>query len=276
MKSYHVLVTTLGLLLAAPHLAAAQATPGRPAPGKQPAPRDARAQAVADLVAANRILADRGVFDGYGHVSVRDPSRPDRFLLARSTAPELVTAADVLTHDLEGNAEAPPDTRLYSERFIHAEIYRANPQVQAVVHCHAPSLIPFGVTGVRLRPLYHMSSFLAAGVPVFDIRVAARGATDMLVRTPELGRALAKSLGQHPVALMRGHGAVIVGRDIKQVVFRSVYTELNAQLQAQALALGKKVVYLDAEEAKKAEEANDTTLSRPWELWLRHLKDKAK
>jgi ribulose-5-phosphate 4-epimerase/fuculose-1-phosphate aldolase len=264
MRSQLFIAATVGLILATARVAAGQAGPSR---GRS----DGRAKAVADLVAANHILADRGVFDGYGHVSVRDPTHPNRFLLARSMAPELVTATDVLEHDFEGNAVAPPETKLYNERFIHAEIYRAHPEVNAIVHCHAPSLIPFGITGVPLRPVYHMSSFLGAGAPVFDIRSAARGSTDMLVRTPELGRALSRTLGSHPVVLMRGHGAVIVAGDVPQVVFRSVYTELNAQLQAQALALGKKVIYLDAEEAKKAEASNNGTIARPWELWLRHL-----
>jgi ribulose-5-phosphate 4-epimerase/fuculose-1-phosphate aldolase len=242
-----------------------------PAKASEP---DARAKAVAEVVAANHILADQGVVDGFGHVSVRDPNDPHHFLMARSMAPELVTAADVLVHDLDGNVAAPGNPKLYLERFIHAEIYRARPDVNAIVHCHSPSLIPFAATGVPLRPLYHMSSFLGAGVPVFDIRKAAGGSTDMLVRTPELGRALAQTLGTHPVALMRGHGAVVVGRDLPQAVFRSVYTELNAKLQGQALALGAKVIYLDAEEARKAEESNNGTLVRAWELWLRKVKDK--
>lgn len=229
-----------------------------------------------DLVAANHILADQGVVDGYGHVSIRDPLDPSKFLLARSTAPELVTTADVLVTDLDGNTTAPATTKLYLERFIHAEIYRARPDVMAIVHCHSPSLIPFAATGIALRPLYHMSAFLGAGVPVFDIHKAAGGPTDMLVRTSELGRALAKSLGAHPAVLMRGHGAVVVGKDIQQAVFRSVYTEMNAQLQGQAMALGQKVNYLDADEAKKAEESNNGTLSRPWELWLRKVKAKEK
>src|SRR5262249_18711676 len=148
------------------------------------------------------------------------------------------------------------------------------PDVKAIVHCHAPSLIPFGVTGVPLRPLYHMSAFLAGGVPVFDIRKAAGGATDMLIRTPALGRALAQVLGPHPVVLMRGHGAAIVGRDVQQAVYRAVYTELNARLEAQALALGKKVIYLEDDEARKVEETLDATLARPWELWLRRVKDR--
>ncbi len=201
-------------------------------------------------------------------MSVRDPEHPDRFLLSRSLAPEMVTAADILEHDLDGNVvEQRGGVTPFLERFIHAAIYRARPDVNAVVHCHSPSLIPFGVTAAPLRPLYHMSAFLAGGVPVFDIRTAA-GDSDMLVRSPELGHALAKTLGAHTVALMRGHGAVIVAADLPHAVFRSVYTELNARLQAQAMALGK-VKYLDDEEARKADATMGATVQRPWELWRR-------
>jgi ribulose-5-phosphate 4-epimerase/fuculose-1-phosphate aldolase len=244
------------------------AAPGAQAQDDGTLSTGARAKAIDDLVAANRILADQGVLDGYGHVSVRDPEHPDRFLLSRSLAPEMVTAADILEHDLDGNVVAQSSgVNPFLERFIHAAIYRARPDVNAVVHCHSPSLIPFGVTAVTLRPLYHMSAFLVGGAPVFDIRTAA-GDTDMLVRNAELGQALAKVLGPRAVALMRGHGAVVVAGDLPHVVFRSVYTELNARLQAQAMALGK-VKYLDDDEARKAEATMGGTVQRPWELWRR-------
>jgi ribulose-5-phosphate 4-epimerase/fuculose-1-phosphate aldolase len=203
----------------APTTASAQAQASKPAAAEDP-----HAKALADVVLANHILADQGVVDGFGHVSIRDPADPNKFLMARSMAPELVTPADVLEHDLDGNTTAPATTKLYLERFIHAEIYRARPDVMAIVHCHSPSLIPFAATGVALKPIYHMSSFLGSGVPVFEIHKAANGSTDMLVRNPELGRALAKSLGNHVAVLMRGHGAVIVGKDVQQAVFRAVYT----------------------------------------------------
>ncbi len=222
---------------------------------------------VDDLVAANRILADQGVVDGYGHVSVRHPADPQRYLMSRSIAPELVTAADVMEYDLDSTAVDPRGRTSYLERFIHGEIYRARPDVKAVVHNHSPSVIPFGVSTVPLRPLYHMSAFLVGGVPVFDIKRAAGGATDMLVRTPALGRALAQTLGERPVALMRGHGAVVVGDSLPRAVFRSVYTEMNARLQAQAMALGGPVTYLDDEEARRAEASVGGTTVRPWELW---------
>jgi ribulose-5-phosphate 4-epimerase/fuculose-1-phosphate aldolase len=222
-----------------------------------------------DLVAANRILADQGVVDGYGHVSVRHPADPQRYLMSRSIAPELVTAADVMEYDLDSTAVDPRGRTSYLERFIHGEIYRARPDVKAVVHNHSPSVIPFGVSTVPLRPLYHMSAFLVGGVPVFDIKRAAGEATDMLVRTPALGRALAQTLGDRPVALMRGHGAVVVGDSLPRAVFRSVYTEMNARLQAQAMALGGPVTYLDDEEARRAEASVGGTTVRPWELWKR-------
>ena len=177
---------------------------------------------IEDLVAANRILADQGVVDGYGHVSARHNLDPNRYLLARSIAPELVTAEDILEFDLDSVPVDPRGRKLYLERFIHGEIYKARPDVNSVVHHHSPAVIPFGVTNVRLRPIYHMAAFVGLGVPVFEIREAG-GMTDMLVSTPELGRALARTLGDKPAALMRGHGAVVVGDSVPVAVARSVY-----------------------------------------------------
>ncbi len=253
-----------------------QPTPpgGQPPPEPAAAAREqARAKAIDDLVAANHILAELGVLDAYGHVSIRVPGDPKHFLLARSIAPELVTATDLLEHDLQGNAVAPPGTALFGERFIHAAVYAARPDVQAVVHNHALALIPFGVTGVPLRPVFHMSGFLGAGVPVFDIRAAGEQ-TDMLVKTLPLGQALAKALGQNNIALMRGHGAVVVGPDMPRTVFRSVYSEQNARLQTQAMQLSQKVTYLDPEEATRAQASMEATAARPWELWRKKVQGK--
>jgi HCOMODA/2-hydroxy-3-carboxy-muconic semialdehyde decarboxylase len=223
-----------------------------------------------DLVAANRILSDQGVVDGLGHVSARHPEEPRRFLLARSMAPGLVTADDILEFDLDGAALDPRGRPLYVERFIHSEIYKAHPEVNAVVHSHSPSVIPFGVTKVPLRPIYHMSSFLGAGIPVFEIREAGGPATDMLIRSPELGAALAQKIGTAAVVLMRGHGDVVIGSSVNQVVFRAIYTEVNARLQAEALRLGGgEVEFLNDEEAAKASQTNDAVLNRPWDLWKR-------
>jgi ribulose-5-phosphate 4-epimerase/fuculose-1-phosphate aldolase len=224
---------------------------------------------IEELVAANRILADQGVVDGYGHVSVRHPTDRQRYLLARSIAPELVTAADVMEYDLDSTALDARGRTSYLERFIHGEIYRARPDVQAVVHNHSSSVIPFGVTTAPLRPLYHMSAFLGGGVPVFDIKTASGQATDILVRTPALGRALAQALGGRPVVLMRGHGCTVVADSLPLAVFRSVYTAMNARLQAQAMALGGPITYLDDEEARLAEASVGATVARPWELWKR-------
>ena len=165
---------------------------------------------VADLVAANRVLAREGVLDGWGHVSVRHNLDPDRYLLSRSLAPELVSAGDILEFDLDNNAVNDRGRNLYSERFLHGEIYKARPDVLAICHCHAPPVIPFGVIDVPLKPMYHRAAFIALGVPVFEIRDAAGPATDMLIRTPALGAALAKSLGGAAVALLRGQGNVVV------------------------------------------------------------------
>ena len=225
---------------------------------------------VDDLVVANHILYAEGVVDGFGHISARHPGRPDRFLLARSMAPALVTAADIMEFDLDGNAAGGDARRPYLERFIHGAIYKARVDVHAVVHSHSPSVIPFGVTGGSLRPLYHMSGFLGGGTPIFEIRDAG-GMTDMLIRDNALGDALGRTLGPSAVALMRGHGSVAVGVSIKQVVYRAIYTEMNARLQMEAARLGA-IEFLAPEEARLAAVMNDTVLERPWELWKRKVK----
>jgi ribulose-5-phosphate 4-epimerase/fuculose-1-phosphate aldolase len=225
-------------------------------------------QLIEDLVAANRILADQGVLDGWGHVSVRHPRDPNRYLLSRSRAPELISAEDIMEFDLDSNPVDGRGRPLYTERFIHGEIYKARPDVVAIVHTHAPALIPFGISKVPLKPVYHRSAFIAAGVPVFEIRERA-GMTDMLIRDQAFGRALADALGNHPAALMRGHGAVVVGPSLQRVVGRSIFLPLNATLQMQAAALGGPITYLDPEEARKIEEREGYGLARAWEAWKR-------
>jgi HCOMODA/2-hydroxy-3-carboxy-muconic semialdehyde decarboxylase len=227
----------------------------------------ANPQLIEDLVAANHILADHGILDGYGHVSARHDQDPNRYLLSRSLAPALVTADDIMEYDLNSNPVNAQGRTLYVERFIHGEIYQARPDVQAVVHNHSPAVIPFGVSTAPLRPLYHMAAFLWEGVPVFEIRDVA-GMTDMLVRSPALGRALAQTLGSKAAALMRGHGAVVVSASLSGVVGRSIYLQLNAHLQAQAIALGEPVTYLDPEEGRRADLGG---YQRAWELWKREV-----
>lgn len=221
---------------------------------------------IEDLVAANRVLAELGILDGFGHVSVRHDKDPNRYLMSRSMAPALVRAEDILEYDLDGVAVDVRGRALFLERFIHGEIYKARPDVGAIVHSHSPSVIPFGVSRTRLQPVYHMSSFLGLDVPVFEIRDVAGSGSDMLVRTPAIGAALAKVLGVRTVVLMRGHGSVAVGSSLPQVVFRAYYTEMNARLQAEAIRLGT-VTYLSAEEAAASTKTNDALVSRPWELW---------
>ncbi|MDB5071370.1 MAG: aldolase [Candidatus Eremiobacteraeota bacterium] len=221
-----------------------------------------------DLVLANRILYRLGVVDGFGHVSVRHERDPERFLLARNMAPALVTAEDVMTFALDGTALGDPRAP-YLERFIHGSIYRARPDVGAVVHSHSASVIPFGVvSGVTMRPLFHMASFLRGAVPVFEIRDAAGEDNDMLIRDGALGDALARSLGDGPVVLMRGHGSTAVGRDVREAVFRAFYTEANARVQADALRLGAPT-FLSDREALRSSESNAGQIARAWDLWSR-------
>jgi HCOMODA/2-hydroxy-3-carboxy-muconic semialdehyde decarboxylase len=223
---------------------------------------------IEDLVAAYRILAQHEVLDGFGHVSSRHNRSANRFLMSRSLAPELVTAGDLIEFDLDGNAVDARGRAPYSERFIHAEIYRARADVKSVVHAHTPSLIPYGVTSVPLRPVFHMASFIGDGVPVFDIRKTF-GMTDMLVSDAAKGRALAQTLGAKTCVLMRGHGVAVVGPSVPIAVGRSIYLDLNARTQTQAMAIGAgKVTYLDPQEAQKIMEAGENRgYERAWELW---------
>jgi HCOMODA/2-hydroxy-3-carboxy-muconic semialdehyde decarboxylase len=225
---------------------------------------------VAELVVANRILFAHGVVDAFGHVSARHDKRPDRFLLARNMAPALVTPADLLEFDLDGNPISPGDRSVYLERFIHAEAYRARADVMAVVHSHSPAVVPFGVaSGVPLRAIWHMSAFIGEGAPVFEIRSAAGNGSDLLIRDGALGAALASSLGSHCVVLMRGHGATVVGASVREAVFRAVYTEINAKLQLEALRFGS-ITYLTPEESVAAARSVGGQINRAWDLWRAH------
>lgn len=270
-------------------------------------PRSARAQtsdpalnaAILDVVVANRILYDQGVLDGYGHVSLRHPTNPNLFLLSRSRAPAIVTTADVYLHDFNGNAYVPatgaPATGVttYLERFIHAEIYRVRPDVNAVVHAHAESVLPFANTGIPLKPMFHMAGFLGGEVPVFEIRDFVSTPTDILISSSYLGARLASVLGPNDVSLQRGHGYVAVGKGIKEAVFRAYYTQINAGLQSAAINLAAsgnalagrrgfhhqpdyEVNYLTPQEAATAEVSIDGTITRPWDLWKARIIDDVK
>ncbi len=232
----------------------------------EPAPA-ADSNLLDDLVAANRILFDQGVVDAFGHVSVRHDKRPDRYLLARNMAPAQVTRDDIIEFDLESTPVSGAGRAMYLERFIHGEIYRARPDVMAVVHSHSPTVVPFSIVpSVTLRPVCHMSGFLGEGAPNFEIRDVAGTATDLLIRSRELGAALAQSLGSGLIVLMRGHGSTVVGESLQHAVYRAVYTEINARLQAEAMRLGP-VIYLTPEEAATSLKNVETQIRRPWDLW---------
>jgi HCOMODA/2-hydroxy-3-carboxy-muconic semialdehyde decarboxylase len=227
------------------------------------------ADVIENLVAANRILVAEGVLDAYGHVSARHPNHSDRYLLSRALAPDLVTAADVIEYDLDSNSIDAQGRNSYLERFIHGEIYKVRTDVKAVIHSHSPAVIPFGIIQTPMQPVYHQSTFLYGGVPVWDIRdVPSPDAAGLLVRNRDLGKALAATLGDKSVALMRGHGNVVVGPDIQTAVRYAIYTEVNARLQAIALSIGVggPINYISAEEARvRAEAPND--FGRAWEIW---------
>jgi HCOMODA/2-hydroxy-3-carboxy-muconic semialdehyde decarboxylase len=244
--------------------AAAQTAPATAGP--------APAAAIEELVLANRILNDRGVLDAYGHVSIRHPSDPGRYLMARAVAPGLVTAEDIMEFDLDSNPVDRRGRSLFVERFIHGEAYKSRPDVNAVIHTHSAGVIPFSVAPTPLRPVIHNASFLHVGVPVWEIRDAG-GATNMLVRDGKLGQSLAAALGDKPVALMRGHGNVVVGPNVRVATARAIFTDENARMQAVALSLGGPVNYLSsAEGALRDRDPSDPT--RAWDLWKANVTKK--
>jgi ribulose-5-phosphate 4-epimerase/fuculose-1-phosphate aldolase len=230
-----------------------------------PPAADTDEQRIADLVLANHILADQGVLDGFGHISVRSVRNPRHFFMARSVAPALVARDDILEFD---ENSAPIDQRgreLYSERFIHGEILRSRPEVQSVVHSHSPAVLPFSVTGAPLKALIHVAYFLGTQpAPVFEIRDADGEDNAMLVNTARSGAALARSLGDRRVVLLRGHGMAVAGGSIREAVFEAIYTQVNAQIELEALKLGAPK-FLNRFEVMRTER-----IGRQWELWAAH------
>jgi ribulose-5-phosphate 4-epimerase/fuculose-1-phosphate aldolase len=225
----------------------------------------APAAAVEDLVVANRILNDRGVLDAYGHISIRHPNNPNRYLMARAMAPGLVTTDDIMEFDLDSNPVDRRGRAMFVERFIHGEIYKTRPDVNSVIHTHSNGVIPFSVTQTPLLPVFHNASFLHVGVPVWESRESF-GDTKMLVNDGKLGRSLAEALGDKPVALMRGHGDVVVGPNVRVATARAVFTDENARMLAVALSLGGPVNYVSpGEGALRDKDPSDPT--RSWELW---------
>ncbi len=222
-------------------------------------------QAMRELVIGNRILANEGVVDAYGHLSVRHPNDPERYLMSCSRAPALVTLDDIMEFTLDGEACDPRDRTPYAERFIHGAIFERRPDVNSVVHNHSHAVIPFGVTGVKLRPIVHVGAAIGSEIPVWDIRDRF-GETNLLVVDMEQGRDLAACLGDNRVALMRGHGCAVAGGNIQQSVMTSVYLQVSAKLQREAMAMGE-VRYLSDEEIRlcTATFASEISVNRAWE-----------
>jgi ribulose-5-phosphate 4-epimerase/fuculose-1-phosphate aldolase len=223
-----------------------------------------------DLAAASRILADQGVFDAAGHVSMRHPGHSGRFLMSRSLAPQLITADDIMEFDLDCNALDPRGRNGFIERYLHGEIFKARPDVMAIAHSHSPSTIAFGLSNVPMRAMYHNAAFLAVGVPVFDIRDKF-GTTDIVISSAEKGAALAAVLADKPVGLLRAHGMVAVGPSLPVAVFRAIFTVTSANIQHQVLALGGPIAALDAEEGRLADVVNVQTVGRSWDLWKKRV-----
>ena len=213
---------------------------------------------------------DEGVFDAAGHVSMRHPGHAERFLMSRSLAPQMITADDIMEFDLGCNAIDPRGRNGFIERYLHGEIFRARPDVMAIAHSHSPSTIAFGLSNVPMRAMYHNAAFLAAGVPVFDIREKF-GTTDIVISTSDKGAALAAVLADKPVALLRAHGMVAVGPSLPVAVFRAIFTVTSANIQHQVLALGGPIAALDAEEGRIADVVNVQTVGRSWDLWKKRV-----
>ncbi len=224
------------------------------------------------LVTASHILFIKGILDGFGHVSARDPDNPEAFLISRNIAPGLVTRSDIMRLDFDGNDTENSDRRPFLERYIHASIYRQRPDVHAVVHSHTASVLPFSITkAATLEPVTHMSGFLGSGIPVFEVRDHGHIGCDMLIRNSEMGDELARSLGKESVVLMRGHGMTVVASDVRLAVFRAIYTEVNARVQAAASSMGEYVA-LTPEEARAADKTNSGQNIRAWTLWEKEVK----
>jgi len=228
----------------------------------------ASADVLDELVTANRILAREGVVDSFGHVSIRHPDHADRYVLSRARAPECIEAEDLMAFTLDGTPIDPAGRKPYAERYIHGAVYEARAEVRAVVHHHSPSVIPFSVTPARLSPVMHMCAGIGTHVPTWDSR-ARFGDTNLLVTNVEMARDLAAALGPRSAILMRGHGAVVAGASLREVVFNSIYLQLNADLQMKAQTLGDVTFLSDGEIAAILRTRGSFTFERAWEFWCR-------
>lgn len=230
-------------------------------------------EVVADVVAANRILAMEKVVDAFGHVSARHPDFPDRYVIAQAIPPELVTADDMMEVALNGEVLGTDTRKAYLERYIHGAIYEARPDVQSVVHSHSRSVIPYSVTGEKLRPIVHSCATIGVDIPVWDAHTNF-GDSNMLISSIEMGRDFADVLGQNNSALMRGHGCTVIGRSVREAVYTAVYLEVNAALQMQASQFAP-ITFLSEGEIRIISERLATAkpnegYDRAWEYWCRH------
>ena len=227
-----------------------------------------------DLATAYRIVANEGILDAFGHISVRNPKNPDRYFLSRSRAPGLVQADDILEYDLDSNPIVPPKERPYSERVIHGEIFKARPDVNAVCHHHAPSIMPFAISGTPLVPVFHLGASMGQSAPFWDSRDEF-GDTNLLVVKPEEGASLARALGSHAIVLMRRHGATVASSNLRELVFATIYSAKNAEHQLAAHLLGN-VSPLSPGEAEMACEIHRAPgpLARAYEYWVRRLAER--
>ena len=224
-----------------------------------------------ELAVANRILANEGIIDAFGHISVRSPKNRDRYFISRHRASELVEPDDILEMNLDSDPIRQTGVRLYSEMVIHGEIYKARTDVNSVCHHHAPAVLPFCATGVELVPLFHLGATLGGKVPFWDSRDEF-GDTNLLVRTPEEGASHARALGRHFMVLLRRHGATLAGRSVRECVFRTIYTTRNAELQLRAMAIGT-LAPLSPGEIEKcgAHNLGARGVERAWEYWVTRL-----
>lgn len=224
--------------------------------------------AIDDLVAANRILANQDVVDAYGHVSVRHPLDPTKFLLSRSRSPELVDQADIMEYGLDGEAIDAAGRPSYLERFIHAGIYEARPDIKSVIHSHAEDVIAFTITGQKLRPVFHSGAGMGRSAPVWDIREKFGDRTNLLVSKREHGRDLARRLGRGNVVLMRGHGFAAAGTSVYSALRIAVFLPRNAAILTTALRFGKVTSLSKGEiETMNAMDPNAPASRRAWEYW---------
>lgn len=227
------------------------------------------AEVVADLVLAYKILVNEAVLDSFGHISARSPSDPGRFLLPRAMPPSLVEAGDVLELSVETSQPINPrGRRTNGERYLHGEIYKARPDVNAVVHSHSQAVIPFSLTNVALRPVIVQAGFMPLCVPNFEIRGVRGDGRGMQITDMARGAALAKTLGNGPLALLRGHGNVVVGSSVKQATVFAAYTDINARMQERALQIDGAIVVMDEPELFEPWEFD---INRPWENFRQKL-----